>query len=286
MLDKLAGVDPIKREPLASEIARKLVDYLLSGGIEPGDRVPSERQLAEAFGVGRSAMREALKSLTFLGLLEVRHGDGTYLKKADSVLLPRVVEWGLLLGEKRTVDLVEARQKLEAVIAGMAAVRRDEADLVELRRLLGRMERLEGDPPGFVDADVAFHLRLAEAAGNTALRDILTGIQALLRAWIGRAISAEGDIPISYREHVPILAAVERGDELGAIAAMEAHLAAAAVRLQRALEAQGRARGRAQGRGEVHDRDHGRADGVIRPNAASEDGAATDAAGAPERGRR
>ena len=104
--------------------------------------MPSERQLAQAFGVGRSAMREALKSLTLLGLVEVRHGDGTYLKKADSALLPQVIEWGLLLGEQRTLDLVEARQKIEADIAGLAAARRDEADVAELRRLLERMERM------------------------------------------------------------------------------------------------------------------------------------------------
>jgi len=272
VVETLANVDPIKREPLASEIARRLVDYLLAGGIEPGHRVPSERQLAEAFGVGRSAMREALKSLTFLGLLEVRHGDGTYLKKADSTLLPRVVEWGLLLGEKRTTDLVEARQKIEATIAGMAASRRDDADLAELRRLLGRMGRMEGDPAGFVDADVAFHLRLAEAAGNTALRDILTGIQALLRAWISRAISAEGDIPISYREHIPILAAIEEGDEAAAVAAMEAHLAAAAHRLQRALD---EATGQAQARAEEQARSAAEGEG--------DDGAALGETGVPTR---
>ena len=234
-LDRLAGLDPIKREPLATEVARRLIDYLLAAGLEPGERMPSERQLAEAFGVGRSAMREALKSLTFLGLLEVRHGDGTFLKRPDSELLPRVVEWGLLLGERRTTDLVEARQKLEAVIAGLAATRRDATDVAELRRLLGRMDAAGDDAAAFVDADVAFHLRLAEAAGNTALRDILSGIQALLRAWIGRVVAEPGNLGVSYREHVPILEAVERGDEAAATRAMTDHMKAAAERLTRTL---------------------------------------------------
>jgi GntR family transcriptional repressor for pyruvate dehydrogenase complex len=66
-------VAPIRREPLAAEVARRLVDYLLSGGVEPGGRMPSERQLAEAFGVGRSAVREAIAALTLIGLIEVRH---------------------------------------------------------------------------------------------------------------------------------------------------------------------------------------------------------------------
>ena len=236
MIARLENVDPIKREPLATEIARRLVEYLLAGGAAPGERLPSERQLAEAFGVGRSAMREALKALTLIGLVETRHGDGNYLKKADSSLLPQVIEWGLLLGEKRTTDVVEARQKIEVVIAGLAAQRRSEADVEALRALLGRMERMRTDTGGFVDADVAFHLRLADAAGNTALRDILSGVQALLRTWISRVIGSAGNSEFSFHEHVPIVEAVARGDAAAAEAAMEAHMNSASQRLQLTLE--------------------------------------------------
>jgi GntR family transcriptional repressor for pyruvate dehydrogenase complex len=234
----LPNVEPIRRESLAAEIARRLVDYLLSGGIEPGARIPSERQLAEAFGVGRSAVREAIAALTLIGLIEVRHGDGTYLKRPDSPLLPQVVEWGLLLGEPRTIDLVEARQMIEVDIVGLAAARRTEEDVADLARILGRMER-ESRPgaasAAFVDADVAFHLRLAEAARNSALRDVLSGIQALLRAWIGRVI-AQGSVDISYGEHVPIFDAVRAGDVAAAEAAMDAHMRGAACRLQATLD--------------------------------------------------
>jgi GntR family transcriptional repressor for pyruvate dehydrogenase complex len=233
----LPNVEPIRREPLAAEVARRLVDYLLSGGVAPGARIPSERQLAEAFGVGRSAVREAIAALTLIGLIEVRHGDGTYLKRPDSPLLPQVVEWGLLLGEQRTADLVEARQMIEIDIVGLAAARRTEAHLAELGRALGRMEweaRDGGDPAAFVEADVEFHLRLAEAAGNSALRDVLTSIQALLRAWIGRVI-AEGHRDVSYAEHVPIFVAVRECDAPAAERAMDVHMHSAAHRLQAAL---------------------------------------------------
>jgi GntR family transcriptional repressor for pyruvate dehydrogenase complex len=234
----LPNVEPIRREPLAAEIARRLVDYLLSGGIEPGGRMPSERQLAEAFGVGRSAVREAIAALTLIGLIEVRHGDGTFLKRPDSTLLPQVVEWGLLLGEQSMADLVEARQKLEVDIAGLAAQRRSDQDLAELERLLSRMEweaREGAETAAFVDADVEFHLRLAAAARNSALRDVLSSIQALLRAWIGRVI-AEGYRDISYAEHVPIFEAVRAQDAHAAEHAMEAHMQSAARRLQATLD--------------------------------------------------
>lgn len=230
-------IEPIRRETISAEIARRLLDYLLSGGIAPGAKLPSERQLAEAFGVGRSAVREAIAALALIGLIEVRHGDGTYMKRADSPLLPQVVEWGLLLGEQHTADLIEARQRIEIVIAGLAAERRTDADLQLLDRWLARMaeeSQETGTTSGFVDADVGFHLCLAESARNTALRDVLASIQALLRAWIGRVV-VQGYRELSYDEHVPIYHAVQARDVRGAEAAMDAHLRSAASRLQATL---------------------------------------------------
>jgi len=230
----LANIDPIKREPIATQVARRLVEFILSGEVEPGTRMPSERQLAEAFGVGRSAMREALKALSLIGLIEVRQGDGTYLRKADSALLPEVIEWGLLLGEQRTMDLVEARQEIEVVIAGLAAKRRTEEDIADLREILSRMAH-SPSLPGFVDIDVQFHMRLADAAGNSVLRDIHSSVQALLRAWIARVLAAAGSTHPSYEEHVPIVEAVALGDVAAAQAAMAAHMSSAAERLKATL---------------------------------------------------
>lgn len=232
---ELAQIAPIKREPVATQVARKLVEYLLSGAVEPGTRMPSERQLAEAFGVGRSAMREAIKALSLIGLVEVRQGDGTYLRKADSALLPEVIEWGLLLGERRTMDLVEARQEIEIVIAGLAARRRTAQDIEDLTRLLQRMEEAT-DPSTFVEIDVQFHMRLAEASGNLVLRDIHSSVQALLRTWIKRVLNAPGSREPSYLEHVPILEAIVAGDPDAAQHAMEAHMSSAAGRLRATLE--------------------------------------------------
>jgi DNA-binding FadR family transcriptional regulator/uncharacterized protein YgbK (DUF1537 family) len=234
-LRPLPSLQPIEQRPLVAEITQRLLDYLLSGDLKPGSRLPSERQLSEALGMGRSTLREALKALTVLGLLEVRQGDGTYLRRADSALLPRVIEWGLLLGEKRTMDLVEARLKIEIAIAELAAQRCDSFAVEELRQLLERMGAAGRDYQAFVDADVAFHLKLAEIARNSVLRDILSSIQALLRAWIIRVIQSAGDTDFSYREHLAIFEAVERGDPRAAAAAMQAHMDSARVRLLEAI---------------------------------------------------
>ncbi|WP_376795796.1 four-carbon acid sugar kinase family protein [Thermogemmatispora sp.] len=234
-LRPLTPLQPIEQRPLVAEITQRLLDYLLSGDLKPGSRLPSERQLSEALGMGRSTLRESLKALTLLGLLEVRQGDGTYLRRADSALLPRVIEWGLLLGEKRTMDLVEARLKIEVAIAELAAQRRDSFAVEELRQLLERMGAAGHDYQAFVDADVAFHLKLAEIARNSVLRDILSSIQALLRAWIIRVIQSAGDTDFSYREHLAIFTAVEQGDPGRAAAAMQAHMDSARSRLLAAI---------------------------------------------------
>ena len=88
MLPDLEPVTHRAPEPISSEVTRRLLDYLISGQVQPGERLPSERQLAETLGVGRSHVRQAIKSLTVLGLVDARQGDGTYLKRTDSPLLP------------------------------------------------------------------------------------------------------------------------------------------------------------------------------------------------------
>ena len=142
-------------------------------------------------------MREALKALSLIGLVEVRQGDGTYLRKADSALLPELIEWGLLLGEQRTLDLVEARQEIEVVIAGSGRAPPDrESDIDDCGSLLERM-RIAPTIPAFVEADVQFHLRAGNTANNSALRDIHSSVQALLRTWIARLSK-----PVEIRFHL------------------------------------------------------------------------------------
>jgi len=225
------------REPVSAEIARKLLDYLLSGVLLPGERLPSERELSRTFGVGRSAVRDALKPLTLLGIIEVRQGDGTYLRATESELLPKAVEWGLLLGERRAVDLVEARRHIEVALATLAAQRRSEEDLRDMRRLLRQMQDAGSDDE-FIEADMAFHLRLAEAAGNSVLAGILMNIRSLIQVWITRVTYAADSVTPSYQEHVPIMEAVETGDPAAAAAAMGAHLDSAGAKLNRTLEAE------------------------------------------------
>lgn len=221
-------INPV--EPPSNDIARAILDYILSGHIAPGEKLPSERQFSESFGIGRSTVREALKSLGLLGVVEFRHGGGTYFRGADSDLLPRVIEWGLLLGERHTSDLVEARMHLEQVTSGLAAERRSKQALAAIEKALRDMEDAT-TTDDFVEADVRFHLAIADAADNVALANMLRSIAALLRVWIQRVMEAAESFHPSYCEHVPIWEAIRDGDRPGAEIAMRSHMQRASARL-------------------------------------------------------
>lgn len=232
-MDEAGGPAPIRRDSPVSQVARRLLDEVTAG--RAGSRLPSERRLAESLGVGRSAIREAIAVLEVLGLVEVRVGSGTYVRGTISDLLPQAIDWGLMLGERHTRDLVETRRHLEAVTARLAAERATDDDLARLRARLDRMRDSADSVTEFTEADVEFHLEVARIAGNTVLRDILHSVRALLRVWIQRAVGADGDTAATLAEHVAVFAAIERRAPDAAAAAMVAHMESASGRLERSL---------------------------------------------------
>ena len=224
-----------ERQSLPTEIARKLLDYILEGQIAPGTRIPSERQLAQHLKVGRSAVREALKSLGLLGMIEVRQGDGTYIRKPDSSLLPRLIEWGLVLGERRVMDLIELRRYLEIASAGSAALRRDDDDLAAMRSALETMKQNLTHLKEYVEADLDFHSCIARASKNTVLEDFLIGIRALLTVWMSRVANVPSKSELAHAEYSELFDAIVRQDEAAASELMRRHLEASAERLQETL---------------------------------------------------
>ncbi len=237
MVTDLHRVERVERAHPALLVTRQLMDYLLrSDQISVGDRLPSERILAETFGVGRSAVREALKSLSLLGLLEIRQGDGTYLRNASSALLPQVLEWGLLLDQQSSSGLMDARRVVEVGLAGLAAQRRTDEDLAALEVELEGMEANRDDPVKWLDYDVAFHLRLADAAHSETLSDYLHRLRALLSTSVRHNQASSHDSDQKYLEHKRVYDAVREGDEQAARDAMSAHMENVAYRLTLAVE--------------------------------------------------
>lgn len=228
---ELASMRDYRRDGVSTEVSRRLLAYLLSGAIEPGDRLPSERQLADYLGVGRSVVRESLKALTLLGLIEVRQGDGTYLRRPASDLVAKSIEWGLLLGDEQIEQLAEARYHLEVVLVALAAQRRSDAALTELAKLLEVMDESEPDDPDrYIESDMAFHLAIARASGNQPLAGVMSSISSLVEGWMYK-VAAANPQHNPTAEHVAIYEAIRAGDPDRARAAMRMHIAASYGRL-------------------------------------------------------
>lgn len=214
-----------------SEVARRLMDLFTTGDLEPGTRLPPERQLAATLGVGRSAVREALAALEILGILDVRPGSGTYLRGTASELLPQTLRWGLLIGQKNTAELLELRSGLEIYVARLAAGRAAASDLRALSGSLERMRGGVGELKAFARADLDFHNALATAAGNDTLVDLLHVVRSLLQVYADRAVHDEAEARVAVDEHDAVFRAIEAGNEDAAASAMALHMATASARL-------------------------------------------------------
>lgn len=214
-----------------SEVARRLMDLFTTGDLEPGTRLPPERQLAATLEVGRSAVREALAALEILGIVDVRPGSGTYLRGTASELLPQTLRWGLLIGQKNTSELLELRSGLEIYVARLAAGRAEASDLRALSESLERMRTADGDLKAFARADLDFHNALAVAAGNDTLVDLLQVVRSLLQVYADRAVHDEAEARAAIDEHDAVFRAVQAGDEDASASAMATHMATASQRL-------------------------------------------------------
>lgn len=219
-----------------SAVAARLLAYFTSGEVEPGTRLPPERQLAASLGVGRSAVREALAALDMLGVVSIRPGSGTYLRGSASELLPQTLSWGLMLGEQRTRELIELRRGLEIQAAGLAAERAGREHIAALAAQLAEMRATVDDLGRFVQADRDFHLEIGAAAGNVVLRDLLQNVRSLLRVWTERILRDEVLAEVTYAEHAAVFAAIRDHDPAGAGRAMASHMDSAGARLLRAFE--------------------------------------------------
>ena len=215
-----------RRGRLRDRAADQLLEMVVSGGLEPGERLPPERELCERLGVSRTVVREALNLLEARGLISIEHGRGAVVSGGNTDAVRDALEVVLRVRPKVLWELLEMRAILEVGISGLAAERATEEDTDAMRVQLERMAALIDVPEGYVDADVEFHALLARAARNGVLLTMLEPIVDLLRA--SRRVSASrrpGSALRALGEHEEILRRVEAGDAGGARREMRAHLA-------------------------------------------------------------
>jgi DNA-binding FadR family transcriptional regulator len=198
---------------------------IADGALEPGQRLPTERDLAVRLGISRSSMREAIRALTVMGVLEARHGSGIYVTqlRAGDLLESFGVVADLSRGP-RLLELLEVRRVLESSAAALAAARITPERLAAVERHSAAMNGTD-DPDEILAHDLAFHREIALAAGNETLAALLEGLSSrTFRARVWRGYQEEGAFARTRREHAAIHRALAARDPEAARAAAAAHV--------------------------------------------------------------
>jgi GntR family transcriptional regulator, transcriptional repressor for pyruvate dehydrogenase complex len=209
---------------VTDEAIEKIKQMIVSGRLRPGDRLPREADLAAQLGLSRNSLREAVRALSLIRVLDVRQGDGTYVTSLEPRILLRPLSFAVDVRHDATVlEFFEVRRFLEPHAAAMAATRMEEAEIESVRRHLGAVAADAG-PDELVANDLEFHRRIAAASGNSVLSSLLECLSGPVtrgRIWRGLA-QEEGSWARTRAEHHAILDAIaeRRPEEARAWAAV------------------------------------------------------------------
>jgi len=224
-----AGENPVykvvRTSRLYEQIVQQIEESVLNGKLKPGDQLPAERELAQQLGVSRTAVREAVKALREKGLVEAYSGRGTFVTDGTTQAARQSFDLMVKIGQQEGAPhLAELRLILEPGIAALAAVRVKEDDLTAMREAVAVMDRAQDDPEAYIEADLDFHLALAETVANPLILSLIDSIVGLLREQRIKIFNVEGGPQRGQVHHKRILEAMERRDAEMARTAMRAHL--------------------------------------------------------------
>lgn len=215
----------VRTSRLYEQIVQQIEESVLNGTLKPGDQLPAERELAQRLGVSRTAVREAVKALREKGLVEAYSGRGTFITDGTSHAARQSFDLMIKVGQQEGhTHLAELRLLLEPGIAALAAERIDEEHLAALREAVAVMDRAQEDPSAYIEADLDFHLALAEAVANPLILSMIDSIVGLLREQRIKIFNVEGGPQRGQIHHKHILEAVEQRNPGMARTAMSAHL--------------------------------------------------------------
>ncbi len=216
---------PIQTERLYEQIVNQIEARITAGDLKVGEKLPAEMELASQFGVSRTAVREAVKILRQKGLIEILPGKGTFVTKGTPLALQQSLDALKKLGsEEGYLNLAEVREILEPQIAALAASRITDDYIQSMQEAYQTMETAFDDPDLFVEADLDFHLALAEATQNPLIPALVDTIIGLLREQRKRTALVEGGLRRGQLHHKKILEAIINRDPQAARLAMHDHL--------------------------------------------------------------
>jgi GntR family transcriptional regulator, transcriptional repressor for pyruvate dehydrogenase complex len=215
--------DVIRRNKVYEEVAQQ-IERLILRKLRPGDKLPSERELAEILRVSRSSIRDAIRSLELVGLVEPRQGAGTIVREVSPGSLANPFGNALKRRREQVSELLDFRKMLEPPLAARAATHASTEEISEMEEILQRQEQKQVQGDAAVAEDAEFHYSIALASGNSVVLKVLDILMDLLRDTRERSLQVEGRPQKSLAGHRRILAAIKRHDAEAAKAAMRRHI--------------------------------------------------------------
>jgi GntR family transcriptional repressor for pyruvate dehydrogenase complex len=217
--------ETIRRNRIYEEIARQ-IEKMITEKMKAGDRLPPERQLAEMFGVSRSSIRDAIRTLEMSGLVEARQGLGTVVREHSTDAMVNPLTQVLVQKRKLVGELLDVRKIIEPPLAARAAVHATSDEVAEMDAILQRQEEKMRGGELAIEEDNEFHYAIALAADNSVVLKVLDVLMDLLRETRERSLQVQGRPERSMADHRDILDAIRRQDAAGAEAAMRRHIEA------------------------------------------------------------
>jgi GntR family transcriptional repressor for pyruvate dehydrogenase complex len=213
-----------ERSVLSERIVMRLMDMIRERKLRPGDRLPPERELAEMMGVSRPSLREALRALSIMNIIDNIQGSGTYVTALEPSRLVENLSFVISLDDSTFISALEARKVLEVGLAAMAAERITDEQLSELEQVLSRSEEVIQDAEAFLQCDMEIHRRIAEAAQNTILVIFMSSIQQVSLFSRRRTVELPEVARHTLGHHRELIAALKAHDPQAASQAMREHL--------------------------------------------------------------
>jgi GntR family transcriptional repressor for pyruvate dehydrogenase complex len=213
-----------ERDMLPERIAARLVSLIAERQLRPGDKLPPERELAAAMHVSRPSLREALRALAMLKIVEIRQGSGTYVTSLKPEVLIEHLDFVFSIDDATFAELLEARQMLEPGLAAAAAIRATDKELADLRTCVTRSVAHADDPEAFLAADLELHQRVTAAARNQIIARVMDSLTRLGMASRRRTVNLPGVRAQTLRDHQALVEALECRDAEAAAGIMRRHL--------------------------------------------------------------
>jgi GntR family transcriptional repressor for pyruvate dehydrogenase complex len=217
-------ITPIKKTRVAEEVADRIRVLMLDGTFPAGEPLPSERHLAERFGVSRGSIRDALRTLETIGLLETRHGQGTFPHELSVDRLVAPLASVMAYRSDLQDELLDVRRMFEPAVARVAALRATDEDLADLQRVLDVQRQKLKSGQSAIAEDTAFHAILARSTRNRVVMSIMATLNDLLVESRTQSLKQKGRPARSVDGHEAVVAALRRHDVEGASAAMYNHI--------------------------------------------------------------